>query len=199
MGAKLFENVGGMFVFGILASAIYGIIMAFVRLAFIYMLSIIGLILLYTIAPLVIPMMMFQRTKLMFERWYQTIISFIMQVCIMFAFFSFISGIIYEMVLGSGGLIEIYEKLKANKEIAHMNTEGVNNSYDQILGLFSNADDQTKDLIYSFVSLLLISWLILSFIKFLDQLAHELSGSISAKNLTGYTPNFAHQSFQLFK
>jgi type IV secretory pathway VirB6-like protein len=198
MGAKLFENVGGTLIFGILASAIYAIIMAFIRLAFIYMLSIMGLILLYTIAPLFIPMMMFQRTKMMFERWYQTVISFIMQVCIMFAFFSFIAPIIYDIALGPNGLVAMYKELKAQNQIASMKTSGVEDTFDQVIGIFSDGDDKTKELIYNFISLLMMSYLVLSFIKFIDQLAHELAGSISARNLSTYAPQAMGSGFQLF-
>ncbi len=193
MGAKLFENTSGSFIFAIFANAIVAIIMAFARIAFIYMLSMVGLILLYTISPLVIPMMLFQRTAEYFKNWYQAVISMIMQVVIMFAFFTFAVTLIYQLVMKPpDGIVHVYKKLQPSYQVSQTQQQGSANYFDQALSLFSTqngqVDDKTKELIFSMISIFIIGYLLLSFVAHVGEMARELAGSARVTSLQSFSP-----------
>ncbi|PIR32612.1 MAG: hypothetical protein COV36_04005, partial [Alphaproteobacteria bacterium CG11_big_fil_rev_8_21_14_0_20_44_7] len=69
------NGFGGIMIAGIVLSTIWTLLMSFFRVAFVYIISMLGLILLFIIAPITIPMVLFPQTKQYFEGWYKIVVS----------------------------------------------------------------------------------------------------------------------------
>ena len=77
----LFAVVGFFFIFGLL--------MLIVRTLFIYLAGYIGITLLIIVSPLMIPLILFPRTKDYFDKWSKLLISFALQPVVMMAYIIF--------------------------------------------------------------------------------------------------------------
>lgn len=76
------------------------IILVSCRMVHIYIMAFISLALLVYISPLLIPAVLFERTKTYFKKWYSHIISYILQPVILFGFLSFMFAISDQVFFG---------------------------------------------------------------------------------------------------
>ena len=169
-----------------IANAMLTILFSFLQICMAYIISMLGLLLLFSIAPLALPCMFFRPTYNYFEAWYKMIISFILQVTILFAFCSFAFAIIDQIYSGPNGLQATFAGTKVSNEVTRTDTLGTNTIYWQkFQTMFTDALSGNGDMnmIVSFVSLLVLGYLMVSFIGIIGQMAQELAGSTAFPNL----------------
>lgn len=171
----------GFFVGGILFSSMWSLMMGFFRMAFIYIISMIALILLFAISPLIVPMLLFEKTRQYFDGWWKLCVSMILQPVILFAFFAFVASIMTQTV---SDLQNIYSQLKPAYQTTgtdqNGNTMNVHQTYDAVGNLLQNAD---KQLVLYAVSTLVVAYLLISFINIVTTMAQQLAGTAFAPNL----------------
>ena len=188
LATKMFSGTDGLFVGAIVGNAILTVILAFVRICCIYLLSMIGLILMFSIAPLIIPLMLFGYTKQMFDDWWKTVLSLVMQPVIVFAFFGFIAPMIYDNI---EQLVQVYNQAKFKFEVLQKDEAGTASIFQQIMTMATNApnDDQTKEILLNLITITAMGYLILSFLNFVSEMAYELSGGGKVPKLSAYLPD----------
>ena len=174
----------GFIIGGLIFSTLFSLLMGFFRLAFVYILSLIALILLFAIAPLIIPLMLFKQTEEYFKGWMRLVISMVLQPVLLFAFFAFIASLLTETI---EKLEKAFKTLKITYETTGRTVTGIAESIGQILSSGNNAD---KEMVLSAITTLIIALLLVSFTGFVSRMAQELAGHGTAPELGGgaYTP-----------
>jgi type IV secretory pathway VirB6-like protein len=167
----------GFIIGGLLLSTLLSLLMGFFRLAFVYILSLIALILLFSISPMIMPMMLFKQTKQYFDGWVRLVISMVLQPVILFAFFAFIASLLTDTI---DKLKDMFSKLKLTYETSSVGTTGVQPQINQLLSAGNNID---KELVLSAITTLVIAMLLVSFISFVSRMAQELAGHGTAPEL----------------
>lgn len=190
--SKATESGGAYMLSAFIANALLTIIFSFLQIALAYIISMLGLTLLFAIAPLMMPLMFFRQTQNYFDAWWRMIFSFILQVGILFAFTSFAFGIMDQIYSGgadgSSGLQQLFSSTKISNEVTRTDTLGSNTMYWQkSTAMFSDAMSGKGDMsmVVNFVSLLVLGYLMLSFIGVVGQIAQEISGQGAFPNLMG--------------
>ncbi len=74
--------------------AVFSVFMAILKALNIYVVSIVVKAVLYGLAPVFIPMMLFERTKSLFTNWLNQLINFTLQPILLFAFISFFAALL---------------------------------------------------------------------------------------------------------
>ncbi len=195
--AKASQGGGGYLIAAFIANSMLTILFSFLQIAMAYIISMLGLMLMFSLAPLALPCMFFRVTYNYFEAWYKMIISFILQVVVLFAFTAFAFGIIDQIYSGPDGLEAMFGGTKISNEVTRTDTLGTNTMYWQNFeAMFTGAMEGKGDItmVVNFVSLLVLGYLMLSFITIAGQIAHEISGASSFPNLmssSGHGMNFA--------
>lgn len=108
-----------IFFFSLMTMAV--IIMIIVRVVHIYIMSIIGLILLAYITPVVVPAVLFAKTKPIFDNWLEQITSVVLQPIILFGMLSFMLVAIDSTVFGDNHYFKNDKLVNANGIITSTN------------------------------------------------------------------------------
>jgi len=166
-----FLPANGFVIGGILFSALWALVSGFFRLAFIYILSIIALILLFSIAPMIIPMMLFKKTYTYFDGWVKLVVSMVLQPVILFAFFAFIASLMSTTI---ENMQKLFEKMKMSFQTSSVSVTGDN-----------AAKNLDADVLLNGVVTFVIAYLLISFINYVSAMALELAGYGTAPNLGG--------------
>lgn len=197
--SALNSGSGGAFIALIVFLSILSIVMAMLQVAFIYLLSMMGLILAFMLSPITIPMMLFAATKNIFDGWWKLIISLILQPVVMFAFLSFMMGMFTEIIDGPQGLKAIYAQAKPFFGTSEVGQQGQKTFVDIVFQMFNHnsggAIAPEASLIFSLISVLIIGYLVSAFSKVVGEMAKELSGNPLSPNLAGNTPGFLKGGF----
>ena len=191
--SALNSGAGGGFIAMLVMMSIFSILMAMVRVAFIYILSMMTLILVFMISPIIIPLMLFPQTKEMFNGWWKVIISMVMQPVILFAYLSFMLGIFVEIIDGKDGLKEIYAQTQPHHEVGAVTNRGTDTGITSVFTMFDNSSGNIKleaPLVFNLISVFVISYLLSSFTKFVASMGRELSGNSLSPDLSGSVPTF---------
>lgn len=189
------HGLGGIMFGGLLIMTVLALFMALAKVAFIYLLAMMTLILLFTISPLIFPMMLFQATKGFWEGWWKTVVSIVLQPVLMFAFVSLILALFGELVFGGGGILDTYKQVEPNYQSMGAYKQGVHTS---IFEAFNLIKDQAKNqgfqmeksVFLTMLSSLIIAYLLLSFANFVEDVGFELAGQAIAPKLGSYAPSF---------
>ena len=190
---------GGLMIASIILMTVWSLLMAFFRVAFGYILAILAIVLLFTISPIMLPMMLFAPTKQFFDQWWKMIVSMILQPVIMFAFMAFSLSLMNEIILGEGGISDIFPEAKPGNENLTTKTQGDQNAIFQVFNMFSgdgSADsvakrvEHDKEMIFSLISMLIVSYLLLSFANFASKMGHELSGTVLTPDVGSMGPKW---------
>lgn len=173
----------GFVIGGILFSALWALMSGFFRMAFIYLLSLIALILLFAISPMIIPLMLFKQTYRYFDGWCKLVVAMVLQPVILFAFFAFIASMMTKTITD---LESVFSKVKGAFQTSSVNRNGNSSDYSQVFDAIGSAvsslDAQTLlDGITTFV----IAYLLISFINYVSRMAVELAGAPSGPDLGG--------------
>ena len=182
--AKLSSGGGIGYIIGaFVANALLTMLFGFLQIAMAYVVSLIGLTLLFSIGPLMLPMMFFKYTNQYFEAWYKMIVSFILQVCILVAFVTFAFAIMDDV---AEGMKELFGNTQISNEVTGTQTTGTVTEYTQkataqFTGAMEGKGDTT--MMINTISLLVMGYLLLSFISVVGDLAKEISGSSVFPNL----------------
>lgn len=91
----------GLIVFSMLFVFIIFIIFIILRIVQIYIMAYVGLILLFYISPLIVPLFLFEYTKGFFNKWFTQIIAYAIQPVILFAFLALMFAIFDTVIYGS--------------------------------------------------------------------------------------------------
>ncbi len=171
----------GFIIGGILFSALWALLSGFFRLAFVYILSLIALILLFSIAPMIIPLMLFKKTYNYFEGWLKLVISMILQPVILFAFFAFIASLMTKTI---EKMQVLYKQMKGMMQTAGSTTTGDKTQFDSVYDAFGNlAKNMDGEMLLNGVTTFIIAFLMISFINYVSSMALELAGHGTAPNL----------------
>lgn len=165
------------------ANALLTILFGFLQIAMAYIISLLGLTLLFSLGPLMLPMMFFKQTNQYFEAWYRMIISFVLQVTILFAFVSFAFAIMSDV---AEGLTDLYGNTQIANEVVRTDTLGTMTNYTQkATAQFTGAMEGKGDvtLLVNTISLLVLGYLMISFISVVGDLAREIAGASTFPNL----------------
>jgi type IV secretory pathway VirB6-like protein len=100
LGGFLTGGLGIIFVLASFSLAFFLIALT-VRALHIFLLSITSVIILMYISPILIPMVMFQRTKYIFESWWKQILGFTLQPMILFAYLGILVTLFDKVIIGS--------------------------------------------------------------------------------------------------
>lgn len=88
--ASIVTNIGiGFLNFILVVILTIFILLVIIRVVHIYMMASIGLVLLAYIAPLIVPTILFQYTRYIFDAWLRQIIAYVVQPVLLFAFLAF--------------------------------------------------------------------------------------------------------------
>jgi len=184
MVAKASSGGGIGYIIGaFIANALLTVLFSFLQIAMAYIVSLIGLTLLFSIAPLMLPLMFFKYTNQYFEAWYKMIVSFILQVAILIAFLSFAFSIMDEV---AEGLKEVFNNTQLSNEVTRTDIVGTHAEYTQkTTAMFTGAMEGKGDssIMINTISLLVLGYLMISFISVIGDLAKEISGSSVFPNL----------------
>lgn len=138
--SALNSGAGGAIIALIVIMTIFQMIMSLIRVAFVYIFSMIGLILAFMVAPLALPCMLFAVTKPYFDAWWKLILSLILQPVIIILFLSFTMGMFTEIVDGAGGLKEIYRTaFKPDMQVAASTTTGTQTQIESLFTMFGDS------------------------------------------------------------
>jgi hypothetical protein len=102
--ASLWSSVWGIVIFFFALMAIIYIVMFTLRMANIYLMATIGLIMLVYFSPLFIPSVLFNFTKYIFNAWFKQIIAYTLQPVILFGFLAIFFAITDHVVFGDNSL-----------------------------------------------------------------------------------------------
>lgn len=196
--SALNSGAGGAFIAMLVFLSILTLVTALMRVAFVYILSMMGLILAFMISPIIIPLMLFPQTKQMFDGWWKLIVSMVLQPVILFAYMSFMLSIFVEIIDGPEGLKAIYAQAKPHYYVAGLQTRGTDTG---ITSLFSMFKDNPKEggilieskLVFNLLSVFVVAYLLSSFTKFVGDMAVELSGNALSPNLSSMTPSILNK------
>jgi type IV secretory pathway VirB6-like protein len=190
------SGAGGAFIALLVFMSIYGLVISLMRVAFIYILSMMGLILLFMIAPIIIPMMLFPQTKPMFDGWWKTIVSMVMQPVILFAYLSFMLSIYVEILEGPEGLKAVFLQADPSYQVGAVKHQGTDTSITSVFTMFKNKQDNVPmepQLVFNLLSIFVISYLLSSFTNFVGAMGKELAGSALSPDLSALTPSFLNR------
>lgn len=113
---------GGMIVTFLTIIFLVFVILVVVRVVHIYIISFISLVLLVYISPLVIPMMLFNYTKYIFDSWVKQVVAYSVQPILLFAFLAFMFAIFDSIIFGDNYDFKTYDP---TKPITRMNPSAV--------------------------------------------------------------------------
>lgn len=208
---------GAYMISAFIANALLTILFSFLQIALSYIISMLGLTLLFGIAPLMLPMMFFRATQTYFEAWWRMALSFILQVSILFAFVSFAFAIMEQIYSGPDGLQSVFSQTKISNEVSRTDTLGTNTMYWQksvasLTGQAGGGSGGTggtsgggsgasgdMSLVISTISMLVLGYLMLSFINVIGQIAHEISGSSAFPNVMASNSDMAMTAQSILK
>ncbi len=97
---SLLSGPVGIIIFCLLVTFLVFVVLIIIRMVHIYIIAFMALILLAYIAPLVIPMALFEHTKSSFDAWLKQVIGFAVQPIILFAFLAFMFAIFDNIIYG---------------------------------------------------------------------------------------------------
>lgn len=183
--SSLSSGFGGALIAGTILMTVWALIMAFFRTAFAYVLAILVIVLLFVIAPITIPMMLFTPTKTFFDQWWKMIVSALLQPVVLFAFMSFMLAIMYEIIVGDNGILsEVYKNSEGEYQNILQRTQGDQNYITSGYNMkMEDAEENLEALNLSVISMLVVAYLMMTFAKFVSSMGHELSGTPLAPNL----------------
>ena len=179
----------GFFIGGMLFTTLLTLMLGFFRLAFVYILSMIALILLFSIGPLMIPLMLFKSTEDYFRGWYKLILGVIVQPIILFAFFSFIGGMLVDTIKKLEALFAQMKPTMETSQVTQTGSQQQMNSTYVMNSITGSVDQLDQNMLLNGVVVFVVAYLLTSFINFVGQMASELAG-IPELDLQGYTPGF---------
>ena len=178
----------GFFIGGILFSAIWTLLSGFFRMAFIYILSMIALILLFAISPLIMPMMLFKFTYNFFEAWWKLVVSMMLQPVILFAFFTFVASMMSTTIYN---MQQLFSKLQMQYNVSAVNHTGDNNDIQTVVSAVGDSlGKMDADTILYGITTLITAYLLISFINFVSTMAWELAGATGGPNLGELSSDF---------
>jgi hypothetical protein len=96
------SSVGGL-VFILATVTIFATIIGFASAVVHYIMCLVAIVILSTIAPLVIPAVLFSSTKGFFDVWFRAFLAYTVQPAILFAYLAFMTHAIGIIIHGSGG------------------------------------------------------------------------------------------------
>ncbi len=189
------SGAGGALIATLVFLSIMSLTVAMMRVAFVYILSMMGLILAFMVAPIIIPFMLFPQTKPMFDGWWKLIVAMILQPVILFAYLSFMLAIFVEIIDGENGLKEIYGVVKPQMQTTGVENRGTETSITSMFTMFDDSPDKgalkmEPQLVFNLLSIFIVSYLMSSFTNFVGQMGKELSGSPLSPDLSAMTPKF---------
>lgn len=111
----MFTPIGLIAVFAGLASVVF-MVFAFAQAVTIYITSMIAVIFLGLISPLIVPLLLFEKTKGIFDNWFNMLVAYVIQPALVMGFMAFMvhaMSYVYNGVGGSdNGLKSFYESAK---------------------------------------------------------------------------------------
>lgn len=188
----LSSGAGGTLIALLVFMSVLTLVMSLMRVAFVYILSMMGLILAFMISPIMIPFMLFPQTKQMFDGWWKLIVSMVMQPVIIFAYLSFMLSMYMEIIDGEGGLKEIYTGVKPQEGIVGVSNRGTATGITSAFTMFdaNKTLEMEPKLVFNLLSIFIISYLLSSFTTFVGSMAKELSGNALSPGLSDGVPKF---------
>ena len=102
--ASLWSSIWGIIIFLFAVVSIIFIVMVILRVANIYLMAMIGLIMLVYFSPLLIPSVLFNKTRYIFDSWLNQIISYTLQPVILFAFLAVFFAITDHVIYGDNSI-----------------------------------------------------------------------------------------------
>lgn len=99
--AFMFTAKFGLAFFFFGAAIILGVLVSVARAVFIFVNSYVGIAIVAIMAPLFVPMVLFRRTKVFFDKWLKILIGFLLQPVILFAYLAFMLSA-FDVVVFSG-------------------------------------------------------------------------------------------------
>lgn len=189
-GSLFTAGLGGGLIAVVVVFALYGVLTAFFRVVFVYIFSMIGLLIMFSIAPIFIPLVLFEKTKEYFDKWWQLVVSMIVQPVLLFAFMGFMVMMFEEMMVGEGGLLEVFKQTLPQGQTYQTARNG---TFLDVIQAWQNFDDKkaielTKELSYSLISTLAVAYILIAFSDFVDDIGHELSGNRAMPKLSNFMP-----------
>ncbi len=198
---SIFSGAYGIFIFVLAIGFLAFIITLTIRMAHIYIMAVISLVLLCYISPIVIPMVFFGQLSYIYNKWFSLIISYVLQPVILFAFLSFIFIIVDTVFYGGNTTFGSNGNIVAADGSAL--TDGSQCQDVNALGCIFQTANITSDswyfikyytinytgnqeiaVVIGLIKLLIVSYLVTELLAMIEELSFRLTGGM-AKSAAG--------------